>query len=94
MSYGLQTFNAAGAVTFDSTLAVGFLPIGLYEVALGAPGFVKTWPGYPGRTVFIVDSDGFGYSHEGVTVDSALGYPRITVASSTISQRIFLVVLL
>jgi hypothetical protein len=88
MPAGLQIRNAAGVLVFDSTTAVGgvFLDFKTYP---GASTEVLTFPDFAGATPSIIHT-GRGGTDPNVTVDTTLGYPRVTVGTSN-TDRTFAV---
>lgn len=74
----MQLFNASGGLMWDSRTVGGGVVADVLHVASGATP-VRTYPDFAGNTcrVFAMDLGGF----EGSVVDTALGYPRVTVAA-------------
>ncbi len=71
--------NSAGAVTFDSRVAVAGCVGSLVEVPVST-AVTYTYPNHAGRTAVVLDVGGRRLS--GITIDYALGYPRVAFASS------------
>lgn len=96
MSFGMQLFDGSGSLVWDSTAVLGGCAIDLQTVAAGAtPSF--TYPAHAGRTAAVqpVRAEWWSTARPsssdfGVTVDTSLGYPRVTVASRPYN-RTFLV---
>jgi hypothetical protein len=87
VSYGLKVYDAAGALIWDSTAVVGGIIADCREFASGESG-VFTYPAYAGRAAFLLrDYDTIPAS---ITVDTTLGYPRVTVAAEAVSWRRFM----
>jgi hypothetical protein len=93
MAMGLRIWDAASNVEFDSESAVGFLPVGIFEVAPGAGGFTTTYPDFAGFTPTLLPSDAAKDSVTGVAVDVALGYPRMIVTGGAAAQRLWMLLL-
>jgi hypothetical protein len=89
MAFGLKVFDGSGNVTFDSTVAVGFVPIGVFNIAGGASGFTNTYPALAGRTPVVIPFDAGTYGLTNVTTDVSLGYPRLTVTTAS-GRRLFM----
>lgn len=75
MSYGLQIFNASGALCFDSTAATGGVALGFVSPAPGALSF--SYPDFVGYTGIVLNVNA-AVPALLVTVDNALGYLRFT----------------
>ena len=89
MTYGLQCTNAAGQVTFDSTLAAFGCLVDRIALAASAAAQVRTYPDFAGRGVVVMTLA--GAPGLGVTADTALGYPRVSVPASDFGGELFLV---
>lgn len=89
MSFGLILRDDSGNVTFDSTLAVGGVPIALHTVASGASP-VYSWPSLAGRAIKALTFAG-NYGSQ-FTIDYSLGYPRISYAAQGGVARTTLVI--
>lgn len=77
--------NSAGVVMLDSRDASGGACVDLLEIAANtAP--VYTYPAHVGRSAAVVTVDGF--TSAGATVDTALGYPRVSFTLFGASSRI------
>jgi hypothetical protein len=77
--------NSAGTITFDSRLATEACVLDVLTVAAGATG-TYTYPLFPGRSaVTLLAYTQVGW---GVTVDTALGYPRVTVSTLPFDRTI------
>lgn len=73
----IRLWDSAGNVTFDvDTIAQSGVCLGTYEVAANT-AFSQSFPGYTGSTVRAFNPTG-DYQWN-ATVDTALGYPRVTV---------------
>ena len=75
-THGLLVRNADGQVTFDSRQVVGGCLVDVVQGSSGA-SVVRSYPAYPGRSARVLELDGLAPT--GVTVDTDLGYPRITI---------------
>ena len=89
MSYGLQVYDAAGTLTFDSEqFAVGCLAE--LVTVNGSSGLTKTYANWPGRTAIAVSLsfDLFIFPFAGMVpaIDTSLGYPRIVWPTSDSGQ--------
>lgn len=84
MSYGLQAFDASGALMWDSSTVNGGVSIDYQEVASAATG-TFTYPALAGRTPFITTI--FDAPTGSIVVDTALGYPRVTVSAVSFLRR-------
>jgi hypothetical protein len=78
MTYGVQTFNSSGALIWDSNTA-GSGVIADVKTVAGDVSATFTYPDFTGRSCGVIVLDGFG--DNGVSSDTALGYPRVTVPS-------------
>lgn len=78
MSYGVRIRTTAGETIFESTVAQGGVVIDLF---IATAGEVRTYPAFAGMTVFAASSGGSAWSTD-ITVDYALGYPRVTMPAS------------
>ena len=80
MAFGLQVWNAAGALVLDSNTAVGGVPVGFWSGGAGTLSF----PQFAGLTMQAIVIDGAQYGFDtvgGVTISHASGFPVVTVAS-------------
>lgn len=84
MAFGLQIWDAAANLVFDSTTAVGGVPAGVWSGGAGTLSF----PEFAGLTMEFVTLTGLEYDEwgevtvgGGVSVSHASGYPVVTVAS-------------
>ena len=80
MSYGLRIWNPSGVLVFDSTLAVGGLPVGFWAGGAG----VLSFPEYAGRTMQALNISGAETFATAVPVSISYGpgYPVVTVDSA------------
>lgn len=80
MAYGIQVYNSSGATVWDSTVAASGIVADVIITSAGGP-YQYTYPDFAGRTVntvsLVVPGDELP-----PTVDTALGYPRVTVPYS------------
>lgn len=96
MGAGLQIFNPAGTMLFDSSVAVGGVCMGFVSVPAyvypAASTLVVTYPDVgPGRSGFVVSCVGGFESEAGqYDYDNALGYPRFTLYKSPYDRSILL----
>lgn len=88
MAYGVQIFNAGGSLLWDSSVAGSGIVADVLVLPAGGP-WTYTYPDFAGRTVNIVALVYLGTTL--ATVDTALGYPRVTVPNDA-NARTFLVV--
>lgn len=79
MAYGLQIFNAAGALVFDSTTAAGGVCLGFF--AAPVTGALYNFPDFPTGVPILIPS-GATTSHVFMGYDYAPGYLRISLSSS------------
>lgn len=71
--------NSVGAIVLDSRDAVAGACVDLVDVPAGtAP--VYSYPDHVGRQALVMTVD--GYTASGATVDTALGYPRVSFVSA------------
>lgn len=76
MSYGMQVYAADGVtLIFDSRVVQGGV-LAEVPVITSAVPTVRTYPAFAGRIVFAMDL--WGVADTQVSVDYALGYPRVT----------------
>lgn len=95
MTFGIALYDAAGSLIWDSNSALDGCAIDLRRIAAGASP-VFTYPALAGRSVvvqfvesqtpFLLPSGDPGDG--GVTTDTTLGYPRVTVASRGFDRTI------
>lgn len=74
MSQGLQVWNAAGTLVFDSDAALGGCVIEAYRE--GASATTRSYPSFAGRTVLVIF--GSGVASVVPTISYAAGYPQVT----------------
>ena len=89
MAFGIQTFNEIGLLVWDSTTALGGVVADYQEYAASSSG-VLVYPSFAGRTAFVVPV--LDLVTGTVSVDSLLGYPRVTITSAALLRRFMLVV--
>lgn len=90
-TWGFQTFADDGTtVTMDSRYVAGGV---IAHVGVYAPGAIASlaFPVFAGRSAKIIPDWGWS-DPASVVVDTALGYPRLTVTTSAGTRRFFLVV--
>lgn len=90
-TYGLQTFDDAGGVVLDTRYVAGgvIAHVGVYAATATA---TLTFPYFAGRQVMIVPDWGWFFeAAASVSVDTTLGYPRLTVIASVGIRRFFVV---
>lgn len=88
MAFGLQVFDAAGVLTFDSNAVIGAVCLGRYTVPVG--GATYTFPSFPGGTgrfIFAGPVPSNTYS-----IDSSLGYPRFIFGGAIAGYDVLLFV--
>lgn len=91
MGQGLEIRDAGGVVVWNSLDYAGGVVADVRTYAAGATATL-TYPDHAGRNVMIVPLVyGASAGGLGVSSDTALGYPRVTVAAAA-SQRRFAVV--
>jgi hypothetical protein len=91
MAYGIQVYNSSGATVWDSTVAAsGIVADVIITPASGGGPYQYTYPDFAGRTVNTVSLVAFG-DISPPTVDTALGYPRVTVPYSQLGELQILV---
>ena len=83
--FGVKVYDASGTQVFDSTTAVGGVVIDFRRFLPTDTG-VFTYPEFAGYTPFFVNVWGDGT----IVLDTALGYPRVTVSASSNTGRTFL----
>lgn len=94
MAYGMQVFDSSGALVWDSSTVLGGCAIDYREIPVST-AVTYEYPAHAGRSVALqaVDGDNFQLlptgtaGTYGVTVDTTLGYPRVTVASASFVRR-------
>jgi hypothetical protein len=85
MAYGLQVWNSAGTLTFDSTVAIGGVCLGFYTVPSG--GGNTTFPEITGATGIVLQANSGGPINTTlVTTDNTLGYLRFTFDATLVGQ--------
>ena len=78
MTYGLQLWDATGALTFDSSLAAGGVCLGLYTISTG--GQTISFPDLIGVTGVVLYT-GYSTAAPIYTSDSVPGYLRFVFPS-------------
>jgi hypothetical protein len=86
--FGLQVANAAGVLTFDSTVAVGGVCLGFYTVPSG--GGTPAFSQFPTEAGFVMASGRSVAALEAVTFDHAPGYLRFVFPASVAGQTFVL----
>lgn len=76
MSHGLQVLDAAGHVTWDSNTSVGGVLVDMLQASTST-AVVRTYPAFAGRSARVLQAD--GTDDMSATVDTALGFPRVTI---------------
>lgn len=90
MTFGVAVYNSSGSLVWDTLSATGGVIADSKNVASGFSG-TYTYPGYAGRTPFLIlASDTVPAS---ITVDTALGYPRINISSVSVARKFVLAVI-
>lgn len=95
MDAKMQVFDAAGALVFDTLDAKGGVVVDFKAYASAATDTL-TYPSFSGRAVSVLPMTGY-YPPDpttdfGVTTDTSLGYPRVTVASRTFARSFIVMV--
>lgn len=93
MPHGLQVYNAAGVLTFDSALATGGVCLGFFTIPAQVANTEFTFPEYgPGRTGFMINTvqNGESIDHTNFSFDNALGYPRFSFAYTYFARTVLL----
>lgn len=79
--------NAANQVTWDSRTVLGGVLADVRTFAAGATAVI-TYPAFPGRSARVIPLRVWAEAGApGVTVDTALGYPRVSVAAGSTERR-------
>ena len=76
MTFGLRTWDASGNLVFDSLTAGSGIVADVRLVDAGVSA-TFTYPDFAEHTISVIVLSGFG--ELGITVDTALGYPRVIV---------------
>lgn len=82
-TYGLQIFDGSGTLIFDSTTAAGGVVVDLKKFVASDSG-TFTYPLFAGRAASLVGAPSDG----SITMDTALGYPRVIVTTSAFPSRV------
>jgi hypothetical protein len=93
MTQGLQVFNPAGSLVWDSSTVAGGAVADVRSF-LPTDTATLTYPAFAGRSVYIINlriRTEAGVS--GVAADTALGYPRVTVSTAGSGRRFAVVVI-
>lgn len=88
MTFGLQSFDASGALIFDSSTAAGGVVIDYREFSPTDTG-TFTYSAYAGLTPILIS---LGSPQDTIVLDTSLGYPRVTVAAGGSDRRFALAV--
>jgi len=86
MAFGVQVFDGAGALTWDSSAAPGGVVADSREIPSGWSGSF-TYPDFAGFVAQLVNV--CDTRPATITTDMALGYPRVNVTSAAIVGRRF-----
>lgn len=90
MTYGLQIFNEARSLIFDSSVAAGGVFLGIYTIPPeGAVFTFKSMRNF--RQGFALNLYG-GTGASGMIYDMALGYPRFTFSNLNWERDVALLV--
>lgn len=89
MAYGLRIWNPDASLAFDSTAAVGGVPIALHTVPSGSGTVAYSWASLAGRTIYVLPLV-FG-DYVPAAIDYSLGYPRVTYTKRAASSSTNLV---
>jgi hypothetical protein len=89
LTYGVQGSDASGNIFWDSSNAKGGVVADSREIASGASAEF-TYPAYAGHTPYLVQV--LDLNPQTITVDTALGYPRVTVTAGALLRRFLLAV--
>lgn len=83
----LRVRNSAGVVVFDSSLAVGGVPLGFFTVAPGG----STWefPDFSGAGGYAISAGRTG-GYVNYTTDNSQGHLRFVFAASSAGQTVVL----
>lgn len=93
MSFGVQVFDTAGTLVWDSRTVAGAVVADILSYSSGGSG-THTYPDFAGRSVDVIHLtwSGHGGQGAGITTDTSLGYPRVTVASRTFPRNFIVIV--
>lgn len=86
-AFGVKTYDASGNLMFDSTTAAGGIAIDYREYG-PSDSATLIYPDYAGHAAFLMH---IFPSRQTVTLDTSLGYPRVTVSGGAGGARRFLV---
>lgn len=90
MPSGIQIWNELGSLVFDSFSVMGGVVVGSYNLAFNA-ATTLTYPDFQSRTAYINLLSFNGYD-PGITIDYALGYPRVTAVPADADRRFNVVI--
>ena len=91
MAYGIKVYSSTGATLWDSTVAASGIVADVIITPAGAGGpYQYTYPDFAGRTASTVFLAAMGDT-DPATVDTALGYPRVTIPYSQFGKLQILV---
>ena len=89
MTFAVQTFDASGALLWDSSTVVGSIPADVRLFAAGAGGTTLSYPQFAGFSAFILDGS---QASDFLTLDMSAGYPVVHVVSPTVDIVFILMV--
>lgn len=87
MAYGIRVRDAQRRVVFDSTLAVGGVPLGFYTVPPG--GSIWEFPAYSGAGGYAISAGRTG-GYVNYTTDNSPGYLRFVFHPLSEGQTVVL----
>lgn len=88
MTFGIRTWDATGALVWDS-LTVGSGVVADVRSVDADASATFTYPAFAGHTFSVIVITGFG--DVGITVDNALGYPRVNVPAYFAPRKLLMV---
>lgn len=88
MNFGIRTWDSAGNLVWDSTTAGSGIVADVRSVDADDPA-TFTYPDFAGFTFSVIVITGFG--DVGITVDTALGYPRVNVPAYFAPRKLLMV---
>lgn len=93
MTFAVQTFDATGALMWDSTTAGGGVAADYQQFAAGFGGATLSYPQWAGFSAFLMDGYGNGYGQSYTSLSTSSGYPVVTVSSGSPAAFSFVLVI-
>lgn len=90
----MRVYDGSGGLVFDTSTAGGGVVVDFKSYA-GGSSDTLTYPSFAGKSVSVLSMNGYQPEESddfGVTTDTSLGYPRVTVASRSFDRSFIVMV--